>query len=615
MLNTPLLRAALGVLLLSIGLAVQAADLTARVDRTRINANETVSLQLVAEGDTQGEPDLSPLSRDFDILSRGQSKTTSIVNGRMSSTREWTIELAPKHPGVLRIPSLTLGQSQSQSQPVTVEVVTGSANIASTGNKPLFLKEEVSEHTPYVQQTFEYRIKVYFRQPPQRAALSDPVAENATIQQVGDDRSYDEYVDGVLYRVIERRYRVTPLQSGPLTIASPRLEAMVLDTSRRARRDPFADLDEAFGGSMFQGFPNIAGFGQSTRRIIERADDVTLEVRPQPAESGSIWLPATSVQIADEWTPNPPVFKVGEPVTRTLTLTVEGATSAQLPNLDTGTLEGAQVYPDQPKGEDLAGTAAPTAVKTFKTAIVPTRAGRLTLPEIRLPWWDTKADLPRVAVVPARTVEVAGGPAPSPAPDVQPPPVGSSQTAEAVAEPTTAAPEPKSPAVMTPAQSPGSGTGSGIWPWLAGGFGFAWLATLVWWLRERRVRRDSARDSAKLSPSIGGLRGLDRSAARRRIEKACLDNDPRAARQALILWGQAMWGEASPNGLNALALRFDDAGALEVLTEIDRAIYAPPGSSWDGSAVWSRLGPLLDRAGALMDEGDEGPLPELYPRA
>ncbi|MFD2110892.1 BatD family protein [Thiorhodococcus fuscus] len=611
MLNTPLLRAALGVLLLSIGLAVQAADLTARVDRTRINANETLSLQLVAEGDAQGEPDLSPLSGDFDILSRGQSKTTSIVNGRISSTREWTIELAPKHSGVLRIPSLALGQRQSQ--PLTVEVVSGSTATASAGDKPLFLKEEVSERTPYVQQMVDYRIKIYFRQPPQRAALSDPSVEGATIQRVGDDRSYDEYVDGVLYRVIERRYRVTPLQSGTLTIASPRLEAMVPDTSRSARRDPFADLDEAFGGSMFQGFPNIAGFGQPTRRIIERADDVTLQVRPQPAESGSTWLPATSVQIADEWTPNPPVFKVGEPVTRTLTLTVEGATSAQLPNLDTGTLEGAQVYPDQPKSEDLAGTAAPTAVKTFKTAIVPTRAGTLTLPEIRLPWWDTKADLPRVAVVPARTVEVAGGPAPSPAPDVQPPSASRSQTSE----PTTAPPEAQSPAAMVPVptQPSGSGMGAGIWAWLAGGFGLAWLVTLVWWLRERRTRRDSVRDSAKLSPSIGGLRGLDRSAARRRIEKACLDNDPRAARQALILWGQAMWGDESPNGLNALALRLDDEGALDVLTEIDRAIYAPPGSSWDGSAVWSRLGPLLDRAGALMDEEGEGPLPELYPRS
>ncbi|EXJ15355.1 BatD family protein [Imhoffiella purpurea] len=626
--RTPLLRAALVVLLVSIGCAVQAAGLKAQVDRTRVSVGDVVTLRLVAEGDTRGDPDFGPLNADFDILRRGQSKTTSIVNGSISSTREWTLELAPKQVGLLRIPPIALGADQSQ--PITVEVVSGSTGSAvAGGDRPLFLKAEASERTPYVQQGFGYRVKVYYRQPPQRAVLSDPTADGAGIQRVGDDRSYDEYVDGVLYRVIERRYLVTPLKSGTLTINSPRLEAMVPDTSGGGRRDPFADLDDAFGGTLFQGFPDIAGFGQPMRRVVERAENLEIQVRPQPDEAGSTWLPATSVQIADEWTPTPPVFKVGEPVTRTLTLTVEGATSAQLPNLDMGALDGAQVYPDRPKAEDLAGTSAPTAVKSFKVAIVPSRAGELTLPEIRLPWWDTKADLPRVVVVPARTFEVAGGeasslqpPAASPQPPAssqQPQGTGSVQGQDAATEaPSVPAGSPAAP--MESSDRPdgaSSSGGSGIWPWLAGGFGLAWIATLIWWLRERRAGRAGTRsvgESARRSPGFGGMRGVDLSAARRQVEKSCLDGDPRAARQALIHWGQVMWGEEAPKGMNALAARIGDEAALEILTEIDRAIYAPPGSSWDGASVWQRLGPLLAGVDGVRGDPDEDPLPELYPR-
>jgi hypothetical protein len=481
-------------------------------------------------------------------------------------------------------------------------------SVQETGPKPLFLKAEVDSREPYVQQVIDYRIKIYFSREPQRAVLSDPQVEGASIQQAGEDRAYDERVDGQSYRVIERRYRVTPQRSGTLRIASPRLEAMLPDPNPGARQDPFAELDEAFGGTLFQSFPRIPGVTHPGKRVVERAEDLEFQVRPQPAGSGSPWLPATSIEVADEWTPSPPRLRVGEPVTRTLTITAEGATAAQLPTLSLGAISGAQVYPDQPRVEDLDSGAVPAAVKTLKVALVPTRAGQLRLPEIRLPWWDTKANVARVVVIPERTLEVAPGPAGS-----APLPVAASEAAspDAIEAPAAVA-ESSSPSVV--ADAPGSAVGGEPWPWVALAIGLGWLATLVWWYRDRRARSKRPEPVPAASvPSAAVVGGSSLKAAASLVERACAASDPRAARSALIDWASLRWPEDPPHGLEALAARVGDEPLAELLRSIDRAIYAPPGVGWDGSRAWESLAPALARLAQSAKPAGEAAIPDLYP--
>lgn len=578
-----------------------AADLQVQLDRNRLSAQDTLTLRLIADGIASGEPDFTPLTQDFDILSQGQSKTTSIINGKMSYTRQWTLELAPKRTGKLMIPSLALGNALSRN--MTVEVIDAEVDGPAAGPKPLFVDADAETRTPYVQQAFDYRVRIYLQEEPLRATLSDPLADGATIERSGEDQGYEEFVDGQRYNVIERHYRVIPNRSGPLRIQGPRLEAVVPDTRPGSQRDPFADLDQAFGGTLFQGFPKMQGMGNPGRRLIERAGDLEIQVRAQPAGFTGIWLPATSVQIADEWTPSQPTFRVGEPLTRTLTITAQGVTAAQLPTLNLGALDGVQVYPDQPKSEDLSGSSIPTAIKSVKIALVPTRAGVLALPEIRLPWWDTDADEPRVAVVPARTVEVAAVPSGG----VEPVPASDSLTSR---EPAAIAESKEDPA-MQPKSPTGFGIGNaGLWPWLTLLLGLAWLGTLVWWRREHRSRR--ARVGAVSDPQ--DPRGASLSAARREVEKTCLAGDARASRAALMAWAQARWPGEAPNGLGELAMRLGGEETGGVLSAIDRAIYAPPSEVWDGAAAWKNLAPRLGSAGTGEPAWATDPLPALYPQ-
>lgn len=586
----------LTLLLALVSVAASAGSLTAETDKNRMSLEDTVNLRLVAEGDLKGEPDLAPLSADFEILGQSSGSRMSIVNGAVSRTREWTLELSPRRTGRLTIPALSLGGQRTQ--PIAVEV-TEKSPAAGGGPGPVRVQTEAEAKAPYVQQGFLYRVRLLFRVQPRRASLSAPTAEGAAIEQDGEDRQSTEMLDGQRYVVIERRFRVVPQRSGPLVIQGPRLEALLPEErASGARRSPMADFEEAFGGSVFQGFPNLADFG-SGRRVVERGPDLTVQVRPQPPGTGPDWLPAQSVQLTDEWTPSPPRFRVGEPLTRTLVITAQGATASQLPTLNPGSPDGAKVYPEPPKLEDLPGSAAPSALKTLKVALVPTRAGPLTLPEIRLPWWDTSADRARVATIPQRTVQVE--------------PAADGSTAMAAPPPQPVAPT--SPRTDTEGERIAADRGAlaavagsaGLWPWIALVLGLGWVATLVWLWRSRRAGRPTV--------ASGGAqrRAETLRAAGAQLRQACLSGDPRAARTALLAWGRARWRGQAPRGLGALAMRLGDGEIGPILERIDRANYAAAADPWDGAAAWTALEPRLTAAERATAEPAPGPLPALYP--
>jgi hypothetical protein len=585
----------------------------AEIDRDRIAANETLILQLFGAGRLSGEPDLQVLEADFDILSRSHSERMNILNGAVSHTREWRIELAPKRSGRLEIPALAWGDARSE--PLTVDVVEdAAADDPSAGPKPIFVRTETDETTPYVQQAFHSRVQVLYREreAPQRAVLSEPQVEGATIERDGEDRVSVEVIDGRRYQVIERRFLVMPLQSGPLVIRGPRLEA-VMPAPRSPGRSAADEFDALFGPGPFAG---LGGMATSGRRIVERAPDVEIQVRAQPPDSSSPWLPAESVEISDEWIPSSPRFRVGEPVTRVLTVTARGATAAQLPPLELDPPDGAQIYPGQTRAEDLPGVGAPVGLRSLEVALVPTRAGPVTLPEVRVPWWDTREDRERVAIVPARTLEVAA----APAGDSGGGPTGAFTSAgEPASEDAAAVPE-RVDADAEPRESGALWSTAEDWIRRAiagpiglgvvaiGLMGLGWLAALLWLKRGSRRREDVEGGATRASPQA--LRE-----ARRRVEQACLENDARGARMALLDWGRVRWAGDAPAGLGGLAPRLEDRAAAETLAQLDRVLYAGTGSgaAWDGVGAWQVLAPCLsgDAHEGTSDRSTD--LPELYP--
>lgn len=619
--RTPRRALAPALLLLCFAFPGFAETLRVEVDRERIAANETLTLRLIVSGRTEGEPDLAPLEKDFEVLNRSQSTKMSIINGVMSHTLELALILAPKRAGAIEIPALRWGAFSSA--PTSLEVIADSGQRDGEDlPKPIFVEAHSDLDTPYVQQSFRYRVKVLYRQMPQRALLDEPQVDKALIKRDGEDQTYSEFIDGIRYQVVERRYLVVPQQSGVLTIRGPRLEA-VLAAEQRPSGGLRNHLDDLYGAGGLGGLSGLTGRG---RRMVERAPDLDIRVRPQPPGAAQPWLPAESVQLTEEWDPASPNFQVGEPVTRTIVLTARGVSSAQLPSLDLPVPDGLRAYPDQPRTEDLPGTDQPVALKTIDQVLLPTQAGSLTLPELRLPWWDTLADEQRYALLPARTIQVAesltetsslessvsGAFAPPLAALV---PDGDDKTTGATAQ------EAASASGRVPSAASAE-TAAGYWPWITAFMALGWLVT---WMRLGLASRTSAARTERKGKATrrSGSTGQGRcdavalKAAREALGDACGAGDPRAARAALIAWGRARWPDQGPLGLSELARRLPacDQTCAEVLVAIDRAIYADASDSWNGPSAWQVLAPLLtQRARHEQQGGGSAPLPALYPR-
>jgi hypothetical protein len=550
------------LMLLALALSAAAAAQTAPVaslDRQQVRLGETVTLQVVAEGQNLPTPDFTPLAVDFELLGRSTSSQLSMIGGQTVARTTWSIELEPLRAGILRIPPLPVGAKATA--PLALTVIDAPA--AAEGEaEDIFIELEVEPQDPYVHQPVKVVLRLYYAVGLTEGNLREPEIVGAALARVGQDRNYAAERHGRRYQVVERVFSLRPERSGELRIGPAQFQGRALrQGARRSLMDPGV-------------------------RVIARSEPQRLNVKPRPAAAQGGWLPARSLHIEDTLGPDPDRGQVGEPLTRTVRLLAEGVALDQLPDLDHPDLPSAQVYADRPIGHGRESGGWPSAEREFRFAVVPGQAGELVLPELRVAWWDVVADAPREAVLPARSVQVApaaGAPVAVAGRDLE----GLAGTEDAVPPHTTPGP----------------------WPWLSGALGGLWLATLGgWWWTSRRARAvDDVEDS-------GGVR--DSRAVSEAYRRALQREDAGATLSALLAWAQVR--DASIRHFAELRARLADPAQQQALDALERARYGLQGDM--RPALWSDLKRAF-RDGPDLGQGDEaassiggGALPPLWPQ-
>lgn len=529
---------------------ILAADIVTRTDRTEIGVNESFTLIYDAQGGVDGEPDFTPLEEQFEIVNQTQSSSINIINGQTSRQQTWTLTLFPKRGGALTIPAISFGSDQSPELQI---MVSQQKTQAAGAGEDIFLKVEATPENPYVQAQVIYTIRLYRAVNTVSASLSDPElsSRDAVIEQLGNDNTYETTQAGRRYMVYERRYAIFPQTPGQLTIQPIRFDGVV-QHHNRGFFDPFG------------------GGGQRVRLMSE---SIELNVKPvPPAFSGPYWLPATVLRLSENWSPDPPVFKVGEAVTRTLAIAAVGLTAAQLPELTPQTPQNFKQYPDQPALEDKQQGENVLGVRLDKLALVPTRPGRYTLPAIEIPWWNTKLNKQEIARLPAREIEVLPGPLTNQAP-------GSTVTTPAIDADNQAQNLPGNVAGEVEPAAPGIENSAGFWPWLSLVLAIGWTATgLGWWLSLRLKLVSRQRTASQARP--------DRKAIESRLKAACANNDAGQTKTDLLEWARACLPENAGRSLGNLASHVD-AGLCKEVMNLNAFLYRrQPDQTWSGEALW-----------------------------
>jgi hypothetical protein len=540
-----------------------AAVITATPDRDPAHLDEPFTLVFSSNEGVDDDPDFSPLKKDFDILGQNQSSQISIVNGKMSNKKEWTLTLSPKRAGTIPIPPVAFGKDRSLALNITVKEAESAAPAPGEREGSVMLKVEVEPKDPYVQAQVILSVRLWIPENLRVGGnLNDPQVENALIERLfeGNGRSYATTRGGQAYTVVERKYALFPQKSGLLRIEPLRLDGEV-ETGPRSF------------------------FSRPTQPLRIKSEACDLKVRPIPAEfTGSHWLPAAALTLEETWPQNPPQAKAGEPITRTLTLRAQGATVGVLPELGTDAKLDASIkhYPDQPAmSEDKLPTVGLTAQRQEKVALIPGKAGEFKLPAVEIPWWNTVTDRLEIAKIPERllTVEASGEAATTPA---NPQPEAESAKESAPTQ-STQPPGPQAPSTLA----------ADLWFWLALFFGLGWLGTgLAWGFSLRQPAKPTPADA----PQAHGL-----AASRSALKQACAQHDPAAARLALLDWAKARWPDAHPASLADVAGVVPDALAEE-MRRLNRTLYGQAGRDWQGDGLWVAVEALARTEGKKAEQ-------------
>jgi len=586
--------------------ASSAAELEAQLGRQRLAMGETVELLLRLRGG-QEAPNISALGADFEVVDVRQSVRTQIVNGRRDASIDWILTLLPRRVGTLEIPALRAGQAESAALSLEVASARDHAALDSQpgSSAVVLLEAEVDDPEPYVQSKVLLTARLT-ADGVLGGEISDPVVAGAVVERVGKDRHFRSEIGGRSFDVVERQYAVFPQRSGELKIGPLRFEGRVRDEQPRRRG--------AFGGSPFDAFgfdslrAGLAGsgglfesfFAGGGRPVRASSDSLTLAVRARPeAAGGEWWLPARKVELLEQWQRGTPVFRVGEPVNRDLVIRATGLSGAQLPELALAAVDGVKQYREPAVDDTVLADDEVVSVKLQRVALVPTRAGQVTLPAVELAWWDTEADMARTARLPERRIQVEPGNAAPAAPlgeedlaAASLPGPGASATASAGQN------EPAHSAVDAPAWGSAVWVGAGLGALILGAVG-------VQVLRRHRFSR-LTREEGRRGPQPG-LR-----AAEARLRRACRASNPTAAVAALREIAARRWPESPPPCAAAWAERLtrpELAGAVEGL---NGAVYARGAGAWQGDELWQAYRGA-GRRRRQKSSLEERVLPALYP--
>jgi len=522
------------------------ADVTISIDRNPVHINE--SFQLIFETDeaVDAEPDFSPLEQNFQILNRSQSSNISIINGKYQRILKWTLQVMPTQEGDFILPAIDFGNQNSKSFLVTVKPA---SQTSVADNEGLILELSSDESSLYVQSQVIVTLRLLIGSSNVTGyQMGDLAIEDmdVVIESLGDVKQYQTRLDKKSYLVLEQQFALFPQQSGTLKIGPVRAEVQFGSRSR-----------------------SIFDLLKSPSKLkIVRSKSLALQVLATPDTfNASHWLPSTDVQLDDEWQGDLNQLTAGEPVTRIITLTAEGLTAAQLPDLVQADVAGIKQYPDKPVFENQRSSRGIDAVLQRRIALIPTAAGRYNLPEITIPWWNISTGQQEMARIPSRTIEVRQGAnstvASTPSSDLP-----------LVAE---------SPGDVPPLQS----EPDWLWLWVSIILGAGWLASFIaWWFSRSGSRLGSTRTDDAVKNDL--------PRAIKRLRRACTDNSANNARDAVLSWANALVKNRQLVNLNQVARHFGNP-LKQQLDSLNRSIYSESAGDWQGESLWQTCEDIVDQ--------------------
>jgi hypothetical protein len=583
--------------------------ISASLDRDEVALDELVTLEVRVEAAEAPTLSLPSQAFDFDVVSRGSSRSTSINMGggggmKIQHTFVFQFGLRPRHVGDLTVPAVAVvaGEARGETQPLSVKVLAAGSATGKPGRsgppvlgfpsfpgapggaggggqnggssrawhgweRDLELSVEVDKTEAFLGE--QVTASIWVLSPvgvAETGNFKPPAYDGFWTEQIELPREPTQQIrkkDGLTLRAyLLQRIALFPTQSGPLELGTHSVDLLV----RVASDDPF--------------YP----FGD-VQRVSRQSRPIAITVKPLPRGAPARFDQANVATATLAASLSQKSAAVGQAVTLRLVAEGEGNVKAwSLPTLPA--VPGARAFApsssDQlkPHGVKFAGS------RTVETVLVPEAPGPLVIAPLSWAIFDPKAGAYRELKTPELRLEVTGGATPS----------GAATPSQNTLFPGLRPIRPAGP--LTRATAPG--TTWPLWAFLIGPVALFFVLTGVDRVREHRVADVGARRvriagrvaRKRLAEASRLLPGVDGAPFFAEVERALVG-----------FCGDKLGRPASGMTRDELARALAEAGAhAGALRALAVALDACDAGRFGGASAREELLVLAGRAMAVLEE-------------
>ncbi len=400
--------------------------------------------------------------------------------------------------------------------------------------KPVLIRSSLEPGTRvFVGQSVTFYLEVmtntWFTKAPRYPELRLPHAVCLELSQFGVN--YSERIQGETYAVQRKEYVIFPQRPERFTV--PALSVDIV----------YARPGEPHGEVTLNSPPQ-----EFTARI------------PEQARGVDTFVTTPRLQVVDGYDRGFEGLRVGDSVSRTVTMTADDSVGMLLPPLEFVGPEGLGTYPESPRLEDHSNRGVFSGKRIESVTYVMEREGEYSLPELRIFWFDLGSGTLRTEVLEAVDFSVA------PNPDLEPEMLASLEDEATVPEGEAAAAQEHRLEVRALLYL---GLGvivllSAVWVFLV-----PYLKRFRIWLRERRRLRAGSEQAYFL-----------------RFRRACRSRDVHQIMQGLLSWLDRAYHGPGAATVDALVQGADDIELKALAAGLKEALYRG-GEGEEAHAPWS----------------------------
>ncbi len=501
----------------------------------------------------EGALQTAALPPQFQVLASRHQQFSQFSSGQSHTATRWTLTLSAARAGIYQLPPIPVAGEFSAGQLLQVLPAPPPPPPA-----PAWLEAELESTEVYAGVPVRLTLRVHYRIALGKGArLREPTTQHARLLRAGKIRYGHSSRDGYDYQVLEQDYLLIPERTGLLQIPPARFSAQIADA----------------GGKQ------SPSDGQEAQLELD-SPTLELEVLTPPSKDHP-WLPAADLQLTESWENLNPTLRAGDTLTRTLRLTATQVGASQLPSVEFSDGEGWRTFARPPLHKESVSDGLLTSESEQSFQVLVTRPGALTLPPLRVRWWNIATERWEEASLPAKELTVtpftatSAVSAPNPAPSSSAPP--------------TPEPKPRESSIVSDVTSQWLG-----WFWAL----IALICALGWTQCLSRLRQQQASTRA-LEKQLAILNKPDTQPRfqpqeeRQRYQslaRSCHQEDAAAVASNLIRWAQAFWPQQRISSLSDVRSTAQDPALDYLLRNLEHRLRHPdPEEPWTGDILISQL--------------------------